>query len=147
MRRLRPIDNYLMEWIDRLGNEGFTFQDTEIKIYSMASPSPRAYTLDDNKDSAQLLITIHLYLTTGVILFQGHAFQFWAEKEFEILKVLTDKFANNHDTPTYQMTKNYWITLQLLPPLCRAKRSRRNLKSRMKHLPRKPKIVHRLKRS
>lgn len=75
---LRDNDAYLVEWIDRPGYDCFSFQEMEIKIYksiyickvesnnTALSPDPSESATDDNK----LLITIHIYLTTGVILFR-----------------------------------------------------------------------------
>ena len=96
---LKDNDEYLVQRIGYSGYDGSTFQEIEIQIDKVdsneAAPSPGLSqpTVGDNNDPCiqqQLLITIHLYLTTGVIMFQGCAFKFWAEKEFAILQKLTD---------------------------------------------------------
>ena len=69
---LKDNDEYLVEWIDGPGYDGFTFQEIEIKIYNMVSQTQdTSYATDDTK----LLITIHIYLKSGVIMFQGCAYQ------------------------------------------------------------------------
>lgn len=44
---------------------------------------------EDNRASSAL-ITIHIYLTTGVIMFQGVGYNIWATVEFSELNKLTD---------------------------------------------------------
>ena len=90
---------------------GVWFNSTRVRLISCFLPFIQIYKVDSSEaapssDLSQpttgdkndpciqqkLLTTIHLYLTTGVIMFQGCAFKFWAEKEFAILQKLTDSF-------------------------------------------------------
>ena len=94
---LKDNDEYLIDWIDHENYDSTSFQEVEIKIYKTdlehtqatipSSQTSDHLPIEDTSNTAQtLLITVHIYLTTGVIMFQGHAFQFWAEREFPILK-------------------------------------------------------------
>lgn len=83
---------YLAEWINRPGYNCISFQEIEIKINKVESnhtASPPD-SLESAMDNSKFLITIHIYLMIGVIFFQRCAYQFWAEKEFAILKELAD---------------------------------------------------------
>ena len=84
-----------------------SIQEVEIKIYKTdhehtqatipSSQTSDHLPIEDSSNTTQtLLITIHIYLTTSVIMFQGQAFQFWAEREFSILKELTDIAVSKH---------------------------------------------------
>ena len=45
-----------------------------------------------HQDHSSDRFSIHLYLTTGIISFQGTAYKFLAENEFPILKAITEQF-------------------------------------------------------
>lgn len=94
---LKDDPSYLIKWIDHEDYTCSNFQEIEIKLLKIdqetTSLDLSQHDHDDPCDSNSrnsLIITIHVYLTTGVIMFQGVAYQFWAEKEFPLLKEITD---------------------------------------------------------
>ena len=88
---LKDSGNFLIDWIDHEDHESTNFQEIEIKISSINHEAPTTVSHDGkNLEETNLLITIHLYLTTGIIMFQGSAYRFWSEKEFPTLKKITD---------------------------------------------------------
>lgn len=108
---LKDNNSYYIEWMDHENFDSSNFQEIEIKIYKIdfehtaELPDLSQHRNDAISDSHRsLLITIHLYLTTGVIMFQGYAFKVWADQEFPILKNLTEIAISNpllqHDPDT-----------------------------------------------
>ena len=88
---LKDSGDFLIDWIDHEDHESTNFQEIEIKISSINHEAPTTVPHDGkNLEETNLLITIHLYLTTGIIMFQGSAYRFWSEKEFPTLKKITD---------------------------------------------------------
>ena len=69
--------DFLIEWIDQEDHESISFQEIEIKISTINHGSTTASSHDDKnpEEHSNLLITIHIYLTTGIIMFQGHTSQ------------------------------------------------------------------------
>ncbi|KAL9977304.1 hypothetical protein ACROYT_G014694 [Oculina patagonica] len=65
-------------------------EEIKIKIYEVKSNHTAS-----SPDSSESAADDKLLNTTGVILFQGCAYQFWAKKEFVIPKELTD--LSTHD--------------------------------------------------
>ena len=82
-------------WIDHEESSGTTtFQDIEIKILSIAEDHPHSsgdlsQSTSRDDETLSILITIHAYRTTGVIMFQGIAYKLWAEHEFPLLNDFT----------------------------------------------------------
>lgn len=72
-------------WIDHEESYGpTTFQDIEIKILNIAednlpSGGDLSQSVSRHEEAASVLVTIHTYFTTGVIMFQGIAYKLWAE--------------------------------------------------------------------
>lgn len=102
---LKDDTHFFIEWIDRENYDSTTFQEIEIKIFKIDHEHAQATNqtqapdtvIDDANDAYHtLLITIHIYITTAVIMFQGCAFKFWTEREFPILKELTDSLVLQH---------------------------------------------------
>lgn len=93
---LKDSTHFKVIWIDHEESSGTTpFQDIEIKILSIAEDHPHAsgdlsQSASRDDETKSTLITIHAYLTTGVIMFQGIAYKLWAEHEFPLLKDFTD---------------------------------------------------------
>ena len=54
---------------------------------------------DAMKNNSVLVIAIHIYLTSGIIMFQGTGYTLWAQKEFPELKKLVDLSCNNVTQP------------------------------------------------
>jgi hypothetical protein len=104
---LKDDENYYIEWIDHENYNSSSFQEIEIKIFKIdhevsvtdvtQDSEPASDSTSFVEKSHTLLITIHIYLTTGVIMFQGYAFKFWTEKEFPFLQELTDISVLKHD--------------------------------------------------
>ena len=99
---LKDNNSYYIEWMDHENFDSSNFQEIEIKInkidfeHTAELPDLSQHRNDAISDSHRsLLITIHLYLTTGVIMFQGYAFKVWADQEFPILKNLTEIAISN----------------------------------------------------
>lgn len=100
---LKDDHSYLIQWIDHANYTSTTFQEIEIKLFKL-DPEAVSDTCDlsqhpdDTSDTRNtLIITVHVYLTTGVIMFQGLAYKFWADREFPILKELTDFSVSQHN--------------------------------------------------
>ena len=104
---LKDDENYYIEWIDHENYDSSSFQEIEIKIFKIdhevsvtdvtQDSEPASDSTSFVEKSHTLLITIHIYLTTGVIMFQGYAFKFWTEKEFPFLQELTNISVLKHD--------------------------------------------------
>ena len=93
---LKDSTHFKVIWIDHEESSGTTtFQDIEIKILSIVEDHPHSssdlsQSASRDDETISTLITIHAYLTTGVIMFQGIAYKLWVEHEFPLLKDFTD---------------------------------------------------------
>ena len=93
---LKDSTHFKVIWIDHEESSGtVSFQDIEIKILSIAEDHPHStgdlsQSASRDDETVSTLITIHGYLTTGVIMFHGIAYKLWAEHEFPLLKDITD---------------------------------------------------------
>ena len=58
-------------------------------------------------------ITIHIYLTTGVILIKGSLWKQWAENEFAIFKAVIDNFDKDENGDTAMPHPLQWILCHL----------------------------------
>ena len=80
---LQDDHSYLIKWIDHANYSSTTFQEVEIKLFKLDSEHVSdtcdlSQHHDDTSDTQNtLIITIHVYLTTGVIMFQGLAYFFY----------------------------------------------------------------------
>ena len=80
---LKDDHSYLIKWIDHANYSSTTFQEVEIKLFKLDSEHVSdtcdlSQHHDDTSDTQNtLIITIHVYLTTGVIMFQGLAYFFY----------------------------------------------------------------------
>ena len=97
---LKDSGDFLIKWIDHEGHESANFKEIEIKISTFYHGSTTASSHGDKnpEEHSHLMITIHIYLTTGIIMFQGSAYKFWSEKEFPVLKEITE-FSATQPTP------------------------------------------------
>ena len=99
---LKDSDQFFIKWIDHHDDTLEYFKEVEIKIYK--TPPPDDNTCAEpkgNQDESSpeesgynLLITVHIYLTTGVIMLQGSSYKFWGEKEFPILQEIVSHSFN-----------------------------------------------------
>ena len=79
---LKDDSSFLIKWIDHEDYTYTNFQEIEIKLFKIDQEATLDLSQRDGPGDSRnsLIITIHVYLTTGVIMFQGIAYQFWAEK-------------------------------------------------------------------
>ena len=102
---LADSTDYLVQWFDRPNYASVGFQEVEIKISKrLAQQHVESHTSSEDSDDAMknnsvLVIAIHIYLTRGIIMFQGTGYKLWAQKEFPELKKLVDLSCNNVTQP------------------------------------------------
>ena len=87
---LKDSSTLTVKWIDCLNKDETQFDSIELKVFHSRHDNKHEAAAKEvsevDSSNAQLLFTLHIYLTTGVIMCQGIAYESWAVAEFPHLK-------------------------------------------------------------
>lgn len=79
-----PKDNNqnLVDWINHESYDSTAFQEVEIQISKTNQEHHHHTGFRQSTNRRYKQCSSDIYLTTGIIMFQGHTFKFWAERVF-----------------------------------------------------------------
>ena len=77
-------DQYHIKWIDHLNYDDTAFEHIVLKISRLP------------EGNRTLLFTLSVYLTTGVIMCQGIAYEIWCRKEFPFIKQCVEEIYSSY---------------------------------------------------